>query len=41
MDDFLDALRAAGHEASRTHYGGTRFKTTATVAEAKRATGDG
>ncbi len=40
MDDFLDALRTAGYEASRTHYGGTRFKTTATVAEAKRATSD-
>ena len=40
MDDFLAALRAAGHEASRTHYGGTQFKTTATVAEARRATGD-
>jgi tRNA (guanine26-N2/guanine27-N2)-dimethyltransferase len=40
MDEFLDALRTAGHEASRTHYGGTRFKTTATVAAAKRATSD-
>jgi tRNA (guanine26-N2/guanine27-N2)-dimethyltransferase len=40
MDDFLSALRAAGHDASRTHYGGTRFKTTATVAEAERATSD-
>ncbi|MFB6167854.1 MAG: tRNA (guanine(26)-N(2))-dimethyltransferase [Haloferacaceae archaeon] len=40
MDDFLAALRAAGHEASRTHYGGTRFKTAATVAEARRATSE-
>ncbi|ESS06624.1 MAG: N(2),N(2)-dimethylguanosine tRNA methyltransferase [uncultured archaeon A07HB70] len=40
MDDFLAALRAAGHGASRTHYGGTRFKTTATVAEARAATAD-
>jgi tRNA (guanine26-N2/guanine27-N2)-dimethyltransferase len=38
MDEFLDALRAAGHDASRAHYGGTTFKTTATVAEARRAT---
>jgi len=40
MDEFLAALRAAGHDASRTHYGGTRFKTTATVAEARAATAD-
>jgi tRNA (guanine26-N2/guanine27-N2)-dimethyltransferase len=33
MDDFLDRLRAAGHAASRTHYGGTTLKTDATVAE--------
>ncbi len=33
MDDFLDALRATGHAASRTHYGGTTFKTDAGVAE--------
>jgi tRNA (guanine26-N2/guanine27-N2)-dimethyltransferase len=33
MDEFLDRLRAAGHEASRTHYGGTTFKTSADVAE--------
>jgi len=32
MDEFLDRLREAGHEASRTHYGGTTFKTTAGVA---------
>ncbi|WP_255150996.1 tRNA (guanine(26)-N(2))-dimethyltransferase [Halorarius halobius] len=37
MDEFLDALRAAGHEASRTHYGGTTFKTAASVAEIRAA----
>ncbi|MXR50053.1 tRNA (guanine(26)-N(2))-dimethyltransferase [Halovenus sp. WSH3] len=39
MDDFLEALRAAGFEASRTHYGGTTFKTTASVPEMRTATG--
>ena len=38
MDEFLDALRAAGHEASPAHYGGTAFKTDASVAEIKTAT---
>jgi tRNA (guanine26-N2/guanine27-N2)-dimethyltransferase len=33
MDEFLATLREAGFEASRTHYGGTRVKTTADVAE--------
>ncbi len=37
MDEFLDRLRAAGHEASRTHYGGTTFKTTADVTEIRAA----
>ncbi|CAI48188.1 tRNA (guanine(26)-N(2))-dimethyltransferase [Natronomonas pharaonis DSM 2160] len=37
MDDFLAALRAAGHEASRTHYGGTTFKTDADVADIRNA----
>jgi tRNA (guanine26-N2/guanine27-N2)-dimethyltransferase len=37
MDDFLDALRAAGHDASRAHYGGTTFKTSASVAEIRAA----
>ena len=40
MDDFLDTLRAAGHDASRTHYGGTTFKTTADVAEIEAAVQD-
>ncbi|MFB6080944.1 MAG: tRNA (guanine(26)-N(2))-dimethyltransferase [Haloferacaceae archaeon] len=38
MDDFLDALRDAGHEASRAHYGGTTFKSTASVPEMRAAT---
>jgi len=33
MDDFLDQLRDAGFAASRTHYGGTTFKTDATREE--------
>jgi tRNA (guanine26-N2/guanine27-N2)-dimethyltransferase len=40
MDEFLAALRAAGHEASLTHHGGTTFKTSATVAEIRAATAD-
>jgi len=38
MDEFLDALRGAGFSASRTHYGGTTFKTDAAVTELRRAT---
>ncbi|MFB6118868.1 tRNA (guanine(26)-N(2))-dimethyltransferase [Halosegnis sp.] len=37
MEEFLGRLRAAGHPASRTHYGGTTFKTPASVAEIKTA----
>jgi tRNA (guanine26-N2/guanine27-N2)-dimethyltransferase len=37
MDDFLAALAAAGHDVSRTHYGGTTFKTDADVAEIRDA----
>ena len=37
MDEFLEALRAAGHDASRTHYGGTTFKTDAGVAAIRAA----
>jgi tRNA (guanine26-N2/guanine27-N2)-dimethyltransferase len=33
MDEFLDRLRDAGFEASRTHYGGTTVKTDASVGE--------
>jgi tRNA (guanine26-N2/guanine27-N2)-dimethyltransferase len=40
MADFLDQLRAAGYDASRTHYGGTTFKTPASVPEIRTATGD-
>ena len=40
MAEFLAALRAAGHDASRTHYGGTTFKTTASVAQTRAVTGD-
>jgi tRNA (guanine26-N2/guanine27-N2)-dimethyltransferase len=37
MDEFLAALRDAGHRASRTHYGGTTFKTDAGVIEIREA----
>jgi tRNA (guanine26-N2/guanine27-N2)-dimethyltransferase len=40
MADFLEKLRAAGFEASRTHYGGTTFKTDADVVEIREATAD-
>jgi tRNA (guanine26-N2/guanine27-N2)-dimethyltransferase len=40
MDTFLDQLREAGYRASRTHYGGTTLKTTASVAEIRDATGE-
>jgi len=40
MADFLDSLRAAGYDASRTHYGGTTFKTPASVSEIEAATGE-
>jgi tRNA (guanine26-N2/guanine27-N2)-dimethyltransferase len=38
MDEFIEALRAAGHRASRTHYGGTTFKTDADVTGIREAT---
>ncbi|WP_135829622.1 tRNA (guanine(26)-N(2))-dimethyltransferase [Halorussus halobius] len=38
MEEFLDGLRDAGFAASRTHYGGTTFKTTADVSEIREAT---
>jgi tRNA (guanine26-N2/guanine27-N2)-dimethyltransferase len=37
MDEFLELLRAAGYAASRTHYGGTTFKTDADVAAIREA----
>ena len=41
MDAFLDNIREAGYEASRTHYGGTTLKTTASVSQIRAATGTG
>jgi tRNA (guanine26-N2/guanine27-N2)-dimethyltransferase len=38
MDEFLEKLRDAGHAASRTHYGGTTFKTDADVVAIREAT---
>lgn len=38
MDEFIANLRDAGHEASRAHYSGTAFKTTADVEEIRAAT---
>lgn len=38
MDEFLEAIRAAGYAASRTHYGGTTFKTDADVTTIKEVT---
>ncbi|SFB82590.1 N(2),N(2)-dimethylguanosine tRNA methyltransferase [Halobiforma haloterrestris] len=40
MDEFLADLRDAGYEASRAHYGGTTFKTDASVGEIREATED-
>ncbi len=38
MDEWVAALQTAGYAASRTHYGGTTFKTDANVGEIRRAT---
>ena len=38
MDRFLEALRDGGFQASRSHYGGTTFKTNASVPEIRRLT---
>jgi tRNA (guanine26-N2/guanine27-N2)-dimethyltransferase len=38
MDEFVEELRDAGHDASRAHYHGTALKTTASVAEIRAAT---
>ncbi|PGF17004.1 tRNA (guanine(26)-N(2))-dimethyltransferase [Natrinema sp. CBA1119] len=38
MDEFLTDLREAGYAASRAHYGGTTFKTDASVGEIRAAT---
>ena len=40
MSTFLGSLRDAGYEVSRTHYGGTTFKTPAAVDEIRSATSD-
>ncbi|MFB6071391.1 MAG: tRNA (guanine(26)-N(2))-dimethyltransferase [Halobacterium sp.] len=37
MDEFLDRLRDAGLAASRTHFGGTTFKTDGTLADVEAA----
>ena len=38
MDEFLGALESAGFAVSRTHYGGTTFKTNASVPEIREVT---
>jgi len=40
MDTFIEKLQPAGHEASRTHYGGTTVKTDADVGEIREATAE-
>ena len=40
MDEFLQSLRDGGYPASRTHYGGTTFKTPASVREIEAATAE-
>ncbi|MGQ4556445.1 tRNA (guanine(26)-N(2))-dimethyltransferase [Halobellus sp. GM3] len=40
MDEFLEALRDAGFEATRAHYSGTAFKTDATVEQIREATAE-
>ncbi|MFC6952108.1 tRNA (guanine(26)-N(2))-dimethyltransferase [Halorubellus litoreus] len=40
MDAFLDAVRDAGHDASPAHYGGTTFKTTASIDAMRDAASD-
>jgi tRNA (guanine26-N2/guanine27-N2)-dimethyltransferase len=40
MAEFCELLRAAGHAVSRTHHGGTTFKTDADVAEMRTAVVD-
>ena len=42
MDEFIERLQGAGHEASRAHYRGTAVKTTASIPEMREAVlGDG
>ncbi len=40
MDEVIDRLRAAGHDATRAHYAGTAFKTTADTTEIRAATSE-
>ncbi|WP_254272924.1 tRNA (guanine(26)-N(2))-dimethyltransferase [Haloarcula marina] len=40
MDTFIEKLRDAGYDASRSHYGGTTFKTDADVVEIREATAE-
>ena len=40
MDEFVESLETAGHDASRAHYHGTALKTPATVDEIRAATED-
>ena len=40
MDEFIEKLSDAGYAASRTHYGGTTFKTDADVVEIRESTAD-
>ncbi|GAB7009504.1 tRNA (guanine(26)-N(2))-dimethyltransferase [Halorubrum trueperi] len=37
MDEFVERLRGAGHEASRAHYRGTAVKSTASISEMRAA----
>jgi tRNA (guanine26-N2/guanine27-N2)-dimethyltransferase len=37
MDEFVERLRGAGHEASRAHYRGTAVKSTASIPEMREA----
>ncbi len=40
MEDVIDRLHEQGYSASRTHYGGTTFKSTASVSEIREATAE-
>ncbi|MFB6222638.1 MAG: tRNA (guanine(26)-N(2))-dimethyltransferase [Haloarcula sp.] len=40
MDEFIEKLQTAGYAASRSHYGGTTFKTDADVVEIRDATAE-
>lgn len=40
MDEFIEQLRTAGFDATRTHYSGTSFKTDASIEQIKSVTTD-